>query len=207
MSSDALSFQRFCAEYRKAMVRLSSPFGKRARETADEREARMAERLTWNVSFLSQVASNLGGFRRSVVFSRPAMLSADNLELHNTLRAARSRKASKADRMALQVFGEWRNQVTDAEQRDACNVETLLCVVHNALPDPHAESNRRKVLAHVEREYACRVPWPFDSASDIPSWSARAMRREATMPTWLMLGQRPPRWLEREDGTIEDTDA
>ena len=206
-SGSTVSYVRFCADYRAATVRTArgSAWGrKRASEGA---EAEDDERLAWHVSFAFRVADELPAFRRAVTFSRPATLGAD-LAVHSLLSEARGAKGSKASKAAARTFYDWRWQIVEAEAKDAANVEHLLRIAHRAAPAPHAAPICKLIRAHVEREFDVRVPWPFSTELEIGDYARRATRREATMPSWLFFGRRPPRYLLSPDGRIvQDTDA
>ena len=192
MSDSTKSFAAFCREYiRRAMRSVGQGEG---------------GQLAFDVTFATRVADELDAFKRALVFSRPASLGTD-LVVYETRRAARKPKASKADKLASRTFNDWRVQVMEAEAKDAANVEMLLSIAHRAASEPRARESVRRIIGHIEAEYDRRVPWPFDGVVPIGRWARSAMRRPETMPTWLFIDGRPPRYVLRGDGVIDDTDA
>lgn len=209
MSDSTKSFANFCREYVAAMNNLGPPgtaFRRRGKpETDEQRQEREDERLVWHVSFAARLVNELDGFGRAVVFSRPASLGTD-LDVHRSTVAARKAKSKREDRAAAEEFWRWRNHVMEAESRDAGNIEAVLRAAFNAAPSTHAREHVRKLRAHIESTWGVRVPWPIESAAEIPEIARKLARNTSTMPTWLFLGERPPRYVETGGGVIEDTD-
>lgn len=171
----------------------------------------IATTAVW-LSFAGIVVDDMNAYKRRLTFSRPAVLPNDDLTLFDALRAARVKRprASQEDRDIAEAFYGWRNAIVAAEFIDAGNVDALLRLAFHAEQTPEGNVILSTIVGWLRENYNLNVVRPIDE-TQIPRIAARAARDESTVPTWLLNGDRPPRYTTtRSDAgeeVVVDTDA
>jgi len=176
--------------------RAPSPLGG---PTTDEQRDR---RLLAMFALAKDVLSRLHSHRPPPMPERPAMLPVSDLTLMTHLTSARSRgeRAAPADREVAEAFGTWRYELCRLEGESGSTLRLLLGT-HSTLCEVRDRGGNDARLAgdiahleeHVARYWSIEAPYPAD-AHDVDRLVARAQRRGDLLATWLMNGDRPPRF-------------
>jgi hypothetical protein len=145
-------------------------------------------------------------FRFQLEVSRPAMLPNDvGLAGLMRKRIQDHRKLTKDDKEMLAVFGTWRSSVMEAEASDIANIRCLLNLVAQVQHIDEARPVVRKLVRFVEDTWKKRVYLPVEGIVDAGRQAERIARNEATMATWMLNGDKPPRYVANQDATVDNT--
>jgi hypothetical protein len=154
------------------------------------------------------VLADLARYRPSALPERPAVVPEDDNDVWAAMLRGQSARSSREDKRLAAKISEWRGDVARAEAWSAGNLGLLLDVLETFRSieasgglDGALEARRDELLAHIQRY------WPAGELTedgllcrdrvDRQTTVARACRRKDVMPTWLLNGQRPPRYVPR----------
>lgn len=184
--------------------RAPSPLG--GPGTPESRDRKLLAMFT----LAQDVLTRLHWYRPPAMPDRPAMLPLTDLTVLTHLTAVRHKgeRAGAGDREVASAFGNWKNELVKLEGESSSRLRMLLNV-HDTLRAVDARgsddltSTIARVEEHIARYWDMHAPYP-DAGSDRDRATATACRRDDLMPTWLMNGGRPPRFVPRQHADFNE---
>jgi len=166
-------------------------------------EGKTDKKLMFRLAVADGIMAELRFFKPPPFPDRPATVPDDDNEVWASVFRSRKARAAMEDVQLAQAFVRWREEVVAAEAKSRANLLLLLDTLDSydavveAGGDNDAIASKRAALAeHVERYWGKPVEELLEG--DRVERDRRAgclCRRAEIMPTWLVNGDPPPRFV------------
>lgn len=167
----------------------------------------IAAGIAWWIAFGERVWDVRHEIVRAPLFERPALVPKSDLTTSSIVRECSRRKRAPKDKQEIaNAFWQWRNAIVEAEARDEGNIVALLTIAHHSAQAPEGTGIARRLIEHVREQWGAVVPWPPPPPLELQEVARRAARNEDLLPTWMLLGERPPKHLLGDSAVLPPGD-